>query len=172
MLEPAMQLLYGFYQSAKIFRQGCYWKHFWNTSRVTFPGIINIVVWLGRLVSGGFRRQQGALLTGVRDIQVGAEPSQTSLCKGTKSSVIGENSLQLATFSSGTPLPPPLSLTTQASASALNLHKHLAQLLWLNWQVNWFKQMINSVRKHELECWTKPTRLFNWNRRSVQKDKK
>lgn len=118
MLEPAMQLLYGFYQSAKIFRQGCYWKHFWNTSRVTFPGIINIVVWLGRLVSGGFRRQQGALLTGVRDIQVGAEPSQTSLCKGTKSSVIGENSLQLATFSSGTPLPPTKPHNTGVSLSA------------------------------------------------------
>lgn len=28
MLESAMQFFYGFYQTAKLFRQSCYWKDF------------------------------------------------------------------------------------------------------------------------------------------------
>ena len=32
MLESAMQLFYGFYHTAKLSRQSCYWKHFQNGS--------------------------------------------------------------------------------------------------------------------------------------------
>lgn len=108
---------------------------------------------LVRLVSEGFRRQQSTLCTGITDIQVGVELSQMSVCDDTESNVIGESSLQPAMFPRGPPL---LRLTVQELAVPLNLHQHLAQLLWPNWQVHQLTQMTSSVRKHGLEL----TRFF------------
>ena len=102
---------------------------------------------------------QSALLTGVRDIQVRAESSLTSLCKDPKSSMIGEPSCQLAIFSIGT-------LLTKLHKTGIGLNSKPAQIPGSTVMIELagqLTQMINSVRKHELECQTKSTHLFNSN---------
>lgn len=83
----------------------------------------------------------------------------TSFCKDPKSSVIGETSCQLAIFPSDI-------LLTKLYKTGIGLNSKSAQIpgsTVMTELAGQLAQMINSVRKHELECQTKSTHLFNSN---------